>query len=93
MPHKFPKGCEGDSKERDFATRLRGEGLGKAFRKVQVWNWLWCKVGKRVRRREIPGKCQWPDLCFINITVATIWRTGWRRERIKFIITVTVANI
>ena len=30
-----------------------GRVLGKAFEKGMLWNWLWYKVGKGVKRRKI----------------------------------------
>lgn len=42
------------------------------------------------KEEKNPGGCQYPDLCFVKITMATMW-IGWKEERVKFITTTIVA--
>lgn len=43
-------------------------------------------------KEKNPGGCQYPDMCFVKITMATMW-LGWKEERVKFTTTIVAANI
>lgn len=53
---------------------------------VLVQSWEGSKEEKN------PGGCQYPDMCFVKITMATMW-LGWKEERVKFTTTIVAANI